>query len=150
VQAKLGAQSQGDVVAQAEMAASLSGGELVEVLMRRGDRAAIAPLLDRAVSLNLDIPGLPVARASQLAGRAGVAEGRLTGKVAVSGTPARPQLTAQLTLRDLSAQEKKLGAADVYVEATCAGDSSTWSGRACTRTSASTRSFLRRKWCSIA
>ena len=36
VQATLGAQSQGDVVARAEMAASLSGGELMEVLMRRG------------------------------------------------------------------------------------------------------------------
>jgi len=121
VRATLGAQSQGDVVARGEMGASLSGGELVEVLMRRGDRAAIAPLLDRAVSLNLEIPGLPIARASQLAGRAGVAEGRLTGKVALSGTPARPELTAQLTVRDLSAQEKKLGAADVYVEATSAG-----------------------------
>ncbi|TMA86879.1 MAG: hypothetical protein E6J63_15775 [Deltaproteobacteria bacterium] len=121
VQATLGAQSQGDVVARAEMAASLSGGELMEVLMRRGDRVAIAPLLDRAVSLNLDIPGLPVARASQLAGRAGVAEGRFAGKVAVSGTPARPELKGQLTVRDLSAQEKKLGAADVYVEASSAG-----------------------------
>src|SRR5207244_217600 len=82
----------------------------------RGDRAAILPLLDRAVSLNLDIPGLPVARASQLAGHAGVAEGRLTGRVALSGTPARPQLTGQLTLRDLSAKEKQLGAADLSVK----------------------------------
>ncbi len=121
VRATLGAQSEGDVVARGEMSASLSGGELVEVLMRRGDRAAIEPLLDRAVSLTLEIPGLPVARASQLAGRAGVAEGRLTGRIALSGTPARPQLTGQLTLRDLSAQEKKLGSADLYMEASSAG-----------------------------
>jgi autotransporter translocation and assembly factor TamB len=121
VQATLGAQSQGDVVARGEMSASLSGKELMEVLRRRGDRAAISPLLDRTVSLNLDIPGLPVARASQLAGRAGVAEGRLTGRVALSGTPARPQVTGQLALRDLSAQEKKLGAADLSLEASSAG-----------------------------
>src|SRR5207302_132304 len=48
-------------------------------------------------------------------------EGRLTGRVALSGTPARPELKGQLTVRDLSAQEKKLGAADVYVEASSAG-----------------------------
>jgi autotransporter translocation and assembly factor TamB len=120
VGATLGAQSEGDVVARGEMKASVSGGELVEVLLRR-DRSAIGPLLDRAVSLSLEIPGLPIARASQLAGQAKVAEGRLTGRVALSGTPARPQLTAQLTVRDLSAKERKLGAADVYVEASSAG-----------------------------
>jgi translocation and assembly module TamB len=118
LRATLGAQSQGDVVARGELGAAVSGGELMEVLTRRGDRAAIEPLLDRTLSLNLEIPGLPIARASQLAGQAGIAEGRLTGRVVLSGTPARPQLTGQLTMRDVSAQEKKLGAADLYVEAT--------------------------------
>jgi len=121
VKATFGAQSQGDVVARMDASASLSGAELVELVERRSDRQAIAPLLDRAVSFNLEIPGLPIARASQLAGRGAVAEGRLAGRVAVSGTPARPQVTGQLTLRDLTAQQNKLGAADLYLEGNSGG-----------------------------
>jgi autotransporter translocation and assembly factor TamB len=121
VRATLAAQTQGDVVARLEAAASLSGAELVELGRRRDEREAIAPLLDRAISLNLEIPGLPIARASQLAGRAGVAEGRISGRIAFSGTGARPRLTGQLTIRDLTAQKSKLGAADLYVEADSSG-----------------------------
>jgi translocation and assembly module TamB len=121
LRATLGAQSQGDVVARLDASASLSGAELVELAQRRGDREAIAPLLDRAVSLNLAIPGLPIARASQLAGRAAIAEGRITGRVNLSGTPARPQLTGQLALRNLSAQDNRLGAGELYLEANSGG-----------------------------
>src|SRR5439155_1391392 len=112
---------QGDVVARMDASASVSGAELVELLERRNDRQAIAPLLDRALSFNLEIPGLPIARASQLAGRSAVAEGRLAGRVALSGTPARPQVNGQLTLRDLTAQQNKLGAADLYLEGNSGG-----------------------------
>lgn len=117
VRATLGAQSQGDAVARLEAGASVSGAELLHLLRNRQDRSAIEPLLDRAVSLNVEIPGLTIARASQLAGRPGVAEGRLTGRVALSGSGARPQLTAQLNLRDLSAEKNKLGGADLHLEA---------------------------------
>jgi len=117
----VGAQSQGDVVARLDAGASLSGAELIEVAARRDDPDAIAPLLDRAVSLTLEIPGLPIARATQLAGRQAVAEGKLTGRVALTGTPARPRLTGQLALKDLSAREKHLGAGDLYVEADSGG-----------------------------
>ena len=121
LKATVGAQSQGDVVARMDASASVSGAELVELLERRNDRQAIAPLLDRALSFNLEIPGLPIARASQLAGRSAVAEGRLAGRVALSGTPARPQVNGQLTLRDLTAQQNKLGAADLYLEGNSGG-----------------------------
>src|SRR5207248_11156675 len=116
LKATLGAESQGDVVARLDASASVSGAELVELLERRSDREVIAPLLDRAVAFTLEIPGLTIARASQLAGRTAVAEGRVVGRVALSGTPARPQLTGQLTLRDVTAQANKLGAADLYLE----------------------------------
>src|SRR6185503_3055547 len=121
VRLTIGAQSQGDVVARLDAGAAFSGAELVELFANRDDPDAIAPLLDRALSLNLDIPGLAIARASQLAGRKAVAEGRIQGRVAFSGTAARPQLTGQLTLRDLSAEQKKLGAADLYLEANGGG-----------------------------
>jgi translocation and assembly module TamB len=117
----VGAQSQGDMVARLEAGASISAAELMELARRRDDRSVIGPLLDRAVSLNLEIPGLPIARASQLAGRAGIAEGRFSGRVALSGTAARPQLTGQLTIRDLAAEKNRLGAADLYVEASSHG-----------------------------
>ncbi len=121
VRASLGAQAQGDNVARAEASASLSGAELVQLAVHRADEKVIAPLLDRAVAFELQIPGLPIARASQLAGHAGLAEGRITGRVALSGTPARPRLIGQLKIQDLSAQENKLGAADFYVEGNSAG-----------------------------
>ena len=121
VRATLGAQSQGDVVARLTAGASLSGAELVELAARRAERDAISPLLDRAVSLDLQIPGLPIARASQLAGRGSIAEGRVTGQVTLSGTAARPRLKGNLMLRDLSAQQKRLGALDLYLEASEGG-----------------------------
>ena len=117
----LTAQSQGDVVARLDAGASLSGAELLELAQNHDDTAAIAPLLDRAISLTLEVPGLPIARASQLAGRTAVAEGRLTGRVALSGTPARPRLVGQLNLKDLEARQKQLGGADVYLEADSGG-----------------------------
>ncbi len=121
VKATLGAQSQGDVVAHLEAGASVSGAELVELFVRRGDPDAIVPLLDRSLSLNLEIPGLAIGRASELAGKANLAEGRITGRVALSGTAARPQLTGQLNMRDVSSENKKLGTADVYVEGNANG-----------------------------
>jgi translocation and assembly module TamB len=121
VKATLGAQSQGDVVAHLDAGASVSGAELVEVLARRGDRDAILPLLDRALSLDLEIPGLAIGRASELAGKANLAEGRVTGRVVLSGTAARPQLTGQINIRDVSSENKKLGTADVYVEGNAQG-----------------------------
>jgi translocation and assembly module TamB len=112
-----GAQAQGDMVARLDAKAALSGGEILELVQRRDEPDAIAPLLDRSVTLTLDIPGLPIARASQLAGQKAVAEGRVVGRVALSGTPARPRLTGRIALQDLSSQKGKLGAADVYLEA---------------------------------
>src|SRR2546430_2271152 len=107
VHATLNAEAQGDVVARAEAGASLSGGEVLELLRHRDDRTVLEPLLDRAVSLNVDIPGLAIARASELAGQAKVAEGRITGRIALTGSGARPQLTGQLTMRDLSKEKSK-------------------------------------------
>jgi translocation and assembly module TamB len=121
VRANLGAQSQGDVVASFQAGASVSGTELVELALRRSERDAIAPLLDRSVTLNLEVPGLPIARASQLTGQAGLAEGRLTGRVALSGTPARPQLTGKVSIRDVTSEQKRLGAADISVDASSSG-----------------------------
>ncbi|TMA25312.1 MAG: hypothetical protein E6J78_18030 [Deltaproteobacteria bacterium] len=117
-----GAQAQGDTVARLEAKAALSGGEILELVERRNDPQALTPLFDRVVSMTLEIPGLPIARASQLAGqKQAMAEGRVVGRVVLSGTPARPHLTGRITLRDLTSQKSKLGAADVYLEADAAG-----------------------------
>jgi autotransporter translocation and assembly factor TamB len=117
----LGAQAQDDVVARLELGAALSGAELVEAALRRNDPEAIGSLLDRVVSLSLEIPGLPIARASQLAGRDVVAEGKVVGHVALAGTLARPRLVGQIGIKDLAAREKRLGEADLYLEADAAG-----------------------------
>jgi translocation and assembly module TamB len=117
-----GAQAHGDVVARLDATAKLSGGEIVELVQRRAEPDAISPLLNRAVALTLDIPGLPIARASQLAGRQkSVAEGKVVGHVALAGTPARPRLTGRLTVHDLASGTSKLGAADIYLEADASG-----------------------------
>ncbi len=115
VKLSFGATAQQDVVAQLDAKAALSGGELLELIQRRDD-PAIAPLLGRAVSLTLDIPGLAIARASQWAMQKSVAEGRLTGHVALSGTPARPRLTGRLEIKDVASESRKMGKADLYVD----------------------------------
>jgi translocation and assembly module TamB len=120
VKLSLGATAQQDVVARLDAKAALSGGELLELIQRRDD-PAIEPLLGRAVSLMLDIPGLPIARASQWAMQKSVAEGRLTGHLALSGTPARPRLTGRLEIKDVASGERKLGQADLYVDADQSG-----------------------------
>ena len=117
----LGAQSQGAAVARLDAAAKLSAEELVAAWRRRAEPDAFAPLLDRAVSLTLEIPGLPIARASQLAGRSSVAEGQIAGRIALTGTPAQPRLQGQIAIKDLASRDKHLGAADLYVEADSAG-----------------------------
>jgi translocation and assembly module TamB len=116
-----GAQAQGDAVARLDATARLSGGEIVELVQRRADAEAIAPLLDRAVALTLDIPGLPVARASELSGQKKVAEGRIVGHVSLAGTAARPRLTGRLSVQDIATNSRKLGAADLYLEADSQG-----------------------------
>lgn len=113
----LTARAAGDVVATLEAGAQLSGAEIVELARAHGDLNQISPLLDRPVNLALEIPGLTFARASQLAGRAAVAEGKLSGRVTFAGTPARPKLLGQLLLKDLAKGQNKLGGADVYFEA---------------------------------
>jgi translocation and assembly module TamB len=116
-----GAQTQGDVVARLDADAALSGAELLELARRRDDPDAVAPLFDRQVSLTLEIPGLPVARATQLAGHQGLAEGRATGRLTLSGTAARPRLKGQLAVKDISAKEKRLGSIDLDLDANEAG-----------------------------
>ncbi|HUJ26383.1 MAG TPA: translocation/assembly module TamB domain-containing protein [Myxococcales bacterium] len=113
----LKAHTSGEIVATLDAGAQLSGAELIELARDHADPDQIAALLDRPVSFALDIPGLTFARVAQLAGKPLVAEGRLTGRVAFSGTPARPRLQGQLLLKDLAKGQSKLGGADVYFEA---------------------------------
>ena len=117
VKLSFGATAQHEVVARLDATAALSGGELFELIQRRDDPEAVAPLLGRAVSLTLDIPGLPIARASQWALQKSVAEGKLTGHLVLSGTPARPRLAGRLEMKDVATGDRKLGRADLYVDA---------------------------------
>ncbi|HET7788903.1 MAG TPA: translocation/assembly module TamB domain-containing protein [Myxococcales bacterium] len=121
VKLTFGAQSQTSAVMRMDAAASVSGAELVAAARRRAMREALGPLLDRSISLTLEVPGLPIARASRLAGKPAVAEGRLDGHLALSGTAARPQLRGEFTLKDLQAKDQQLGAADLYLEADSGG-----------------------------
>ncbi len=122
VQLKLGAQAKGTDLARLEGTVGLSGAEVVELLQKNPEDVSIAPLLDRPVNLALDIPGLILGRAAQMAGRKEPpAEGRLEGRVTLTGSPARPRLVAKLAVRDVSAGTRKLGQADLYVEADAAG-----------------------------
>src|SRR5207248_4133306 len=69
----------------------------------------------------LDIPGLVIGRVAQLAGRPDIpAEGRLEGHFSLTGSAADPRLEGRLEVKDVFAQKKRLGNADMYVEATSA------------------------------
>ncbi len=122
VQLKLGAQAKGTDLARLEATVGVSGAEFVELVQQKGDEASLAPLLDRPINVALDIPGLIIGRVAQLAGRKELpAEGRLEGRVTLTGSAARPRLVGKLAVRDLAAGKRKLGEADLYVEGDSAG-----------------------------
>jgi translocation and assembly module TamB len=122
LQLKLGAQAKGTDLARLEGTVGLSGAEVVELARKKPGDVSVGPLLDRPVNLALDIPGLILGRVAQMAGRKeSPAEGRLEGRVTLTGSPARPRLVAKLSVRDVSAGTRQLGQADVYVEADSAG-----------------------------
>ena len=119
VKLSFGAQSNGDPIGRLEATAALSGAELVELARAKVDPASLEPLLGRGLSLTLDVPGLLVGRVANLAGQdRSPAEGRLQGRLALSGTAASPRLQGQFQLRDVERERKHLGNADLYVEAT--------------------------------
>jgi translocation and assembly module TamB len=81
------------------------------------DDATLTSLLDRALSVRVEVPGLLLGRAALVAGEdKAPAEGRLTGNIEVKGTPAVPEIVGRLEVRDLSSEARRLGNADVYVE----------------------------------
>lgn len=122
LQLKLGAQAKGTDLARLEGTVGLSGAEVVELALQKPGDRSIGPLLDFPINLALDIPGLVLGRVSQMAGRKETpAEGRIEGRVTLTGSPARPRLVAKLVVRDVAAGTRKLGHADVYVEADSAG-----------------------------
>jgi len=117
----LGAQANGEAVMRADSTFKISGAELVELVRSRGDRATLDPLLGRPVNVVLDVPGLVIGRMAQLAGKPDVpAEGRLEGHFVLTGSAAEPRLEGRLDVKDVLAREKKIGNADLYVEATSA------------------------------
>ena len=63
----------------------------------------------------------PESNVSQYIQERGPAEGRLQGRLVLSGTAAAPRLSGQFQLRDVARQSKRLGNADLYVEATNEG-----------------------------
>jgi translocation and assembly module TamB len=81
------------------------------------DDATLTSLLDRALSVRVEVPGLLLGRAALVAGQDGVpAEGKLTGLIEVKGTPAVPEIKGRLEVKDFSTQARRLGNADAYVE----------------------------------
>ena len=85
VKLAFGAQAQGDALGRLDATLRLSGEELVELIRGRSDPAVVDPLLDRPISVALDVPGLLVGRVATLAGQAkSPAEGRLIGHLASS------------------------------------------------------------------
>jgi len=116
-----GAQANGEAVMRADSTFKVSGAELVELARSRNDPSTLEPLLDRPISVALDVPGLVIGRVAQLAGKPDVpAEGRLEGHFTLTGSAADPRLEGRMAVKDVLAREKKIGNADLYVEATSA------------------------------
>ncbi|HKC61690.1 MAG TPA: translocation/assembly module TamB domain-containing protein [Myxococcales bacterium] len=117
-----GAQANGDSIGRLDGTVALSGAELVQLARAKGSSAAVEPLLGRSVSVALEVPGLLVGRMANLAGRDRTpAEGWLQGRLSLTGSPASPQLRGQFQLRDVAREQKRLGNADLYVEANSDG-----------------------------
>jgi len=118
----LGAQANGEPIGRLDANAAVSGAELVQVARSRAAPRVLDPLLDRAISIAMDFPGLLVGRVANLTGSTqSPAEGRLQGHIALTGTAAVPRLEGQLQLHDLERASNHLGNADLYVEANRGG-----------------------------
>ena len=135
-----GAQGAGQPILNADATVELAAPELIELARNAmaaraqikagggnsgaqliGDKKLDA-LLDRKLEVHLAVPGLLLGRAALVAGeKTSFAEGRLTGTVDVNGTPAAPVVSGKLQLRNLAAQEKKLGDADLDLEGSSQG-----------------------------
>jgi len=114
---KVSAQTKADTIAVLDATAGLDGAEVVRLAQHRNDDNVVGPLFDRRLDLTIEVPGLVVGRVAQATGQKDMpAEGRLEGKITLSGTPAKPKLLGRLAVRDLQARDKKLGNADLYLE----------------------------------
>ena len=121
-----GAQSASMPLLRLTATLGLSGKDLVAFALHPSGDRNFAPLLDKPVNVTLEIPGLVIGRVAQLAGRTdSPAEGKLEGRIALTGTGARPQLQGRLAVSDIettaTGQKARLGQADLYVEADSAG-----------------------------
>jgi hypothetical protein len=135
-----GAQGGGQTLVRADATAQLSSRELVQIARRASaararrtagaaadsgqliDDRSLAQLLDRSLNVRIAVPGLVLGRAALVAGaKAPPAEGRLSGAIEIKGTPAAPNVVGRVEVKDFSAQNKRLGNADVYLEANARG-----------------------------
>ena len=106
-----------DVLARLDVTLGVTGRELVEIQKLRDPKLMAARIENRKLSGELEIPGLFVGRAAQLAGKGRTpADGRLIGKVTFSGTPGAPRIEGDLKLEDVKTQSRELGHAEVHVE----------------------------------
>jgi translocation and assembly module TamB len=113
----LGAQTNGEPIGRLDATAALSGGEVVDLARHRADAARIDPLMDRAISVALDFPGLLVGRVANLTGSGETpAEGRLQGRISLTGSPAAPRLEGKLQIHDMERASNQMGNLDLYVE----------------------------------
>src|SRR5439155_17917359 len=109
--------SNGESIGRVDATAAVSGAELVEVARRRAATAVLDPLLDRSLSVTLDFPGLLIGRVANLTGSdQSPAEGRLQGRIALTGTAAAPHLQGQLQIHDMERAQNHMGSMDLYVE----------------------------------
>ena len=113
----LGAQANGEAVTRADSTLAVSerrspGFWDAAATGRRSTRS------DRPLSVAIDIPGLVIGRMAQLAGRPDVAaEGRIEGHLTLAGSAASPRVQGRVAVKDVLAGQKKLGNADLYLEA---------------------------------
>jgi len=115
----------GDARAKLSVGAQVSAPELVALVRKGFSRAALDPLLDRALSLQVDfdklVLGSLAAQAAQASGQAAaqtpLLRGELDGSLTGGGTADAPTLKGNLTLRDVAAGPHQLGDAEVFVEA---------------------------------
>ncbi len=116
LQLELDAMPGGDARVQLKVAAKVAARELVALARAGGSRAALEPLLARALSLRLDVEKILLGTLSA-DGRAPLVRGELDGTIDGSGTADAPLLHGAFTLRALQAGSHALGDLSLVLDA---------------------------------
>jgi autotransporter translocation and assembly factor TamB len=108
-------------LAKLESSLQVSAPEVIAAARSGLARERLVPLFSRPLSLQLSLDRIVIGESARMAGAAVEAQGTLSGKIDLHGTPDAPQFQGRLLLDGFSLKGHPLGRSDAWVEGDKAG-----------------------------